>query len=1215
MFRLLPSFLVLLLGYAAYSQELHKIAEINIADYGGSNGILIDNYIFSVDNLGEDRYAVIDISNPSSPQTVLINNFGFHFEPFSMVLDGTTLYIGSGVNPGDDKTLVVMDVSNPEAPVIVSSYLTFPYDGKNFKVTGIRQKVGNYLFCAAGTFNLMTLDVSDPNNIFIVDGFGDGFTGTILSGIDGLEVIDANNAWLDNNDLRHVAIGNDGTFTVGPKQSVTGELYDMQFNQAGTLGFAVSWQSSASNLITLTVSGQTVTESNVLDIDDVSGGFGFGADLLYLEEKNLILLRDVVSFYAFDVTNPLSPQFLKSYTGEGKMFRQGERILVDGGVTADYILYSFDAPTTTELTSDFTATPTTVAPGAEVTFSFSGTGTPTGYSWTFEGGTPATSTAASPVVTYATAGQYKVTLEVTGEGGASATKTKEAFITVEAGGPSNELKASFTASSQNIAPGDKVAFTDSSTGTPTSWSWTFEGGTPATSTLQNPEITYNAVGEYDVQLIVVKGTEKDTTLLANHIKVTEGGSNGGADVTQITELWAKHIAMENNDEIVDIAVDSQGNIYATGFASRTVDDRRVTDVVVTSADKDGNERYYKTVVNNGGWSKPEDEPWTIAVDGNGNAYVAAGLDRYLGGVSGSIAQEHNLISFDAQGTERWRVMTDAKHDYSQYMVVANDKVTLLIDGDAPSGPSTSVAHAISYATATGSEVANSTVDLGQGNIAIGLYVDMYGYFRTERRLIQHNGNIIYGVTHAGTGANGRDIHLRSVSSTGQVLSAKIDSERSFSQDELISLLADQNDNIYVLARLADADHNSIMSLLKFNAQLAQLWRVDVVPDGSSMAVTSMSFDSQGNIVISGAETQPRVAKVSSAGQLLWSKHLKDLDSYSWRAHTVYVSPNDKIILAGSSGVASGSMSFILLDKDGNVTETYKNDYQAEYENFFNKTVYVPSENAVYVGGWARTNGSNDKSLYYGKYAFPLKSSQTITFAALADVPQTTTEVPLTATASSGLAITYSVTGPATLSTNKLLITGPGKVTVTAKQAGNSGYSAAADVSQSFCVIASKPTITASEQSDGVLLTSSAATGNQWYKNGTAITGATEKTYLVVESADYSVRVLVDECEGTLSDVKEVEVSPTLGLPDVSENKHLKVYPNPVSGVFTVESGNKTSISTVDIFSVSGQRVKSVAPMQQVSGKLEVNISELAEGVYLLVISSEGKNYAMRILKE
>ena len=55
---------------------------------------------------------------------------------------------------------------------------------------------------------------------------------------------------------------------------------------------------------------------------------------------------------------------------------------------------------------------------------------------------------------------------------------------------------------ENPAPGQtSLDFTDVSTGSPTSWLWSFEGGTPATSTDQNPQgIVYNFSGDYKVTL-------------------------------------------------------------------------------------------------------------------------------------------------------------------------------------------------------------------------------------------------------------------------------------------------------------------------------------------------------------------------------------------------------------------------------------------------------------------------------------------------------------------------------------------------------------------------------------------------------------------------------------------------------------------------------------------------------------------------------------------
>ncbi len=72
------------------------------------------------------------------------------------------------------------------------------------------------------------------------------------------------------------------------------------------------------------------------------------------------------------------------------------------------------------------------------------------------------------------------------------------------------VTAAFTASTTHVCNGGSVQFTDQSIGSPTAWNWTFAGGNPATSTLQNPLVTYTTPGNYDVTLLVSKGSITNT---------------------------------------------------------------------------------------------------------------------------------------------------------------------------------------------------------------------------------------------------------------------------------------------------------------------------------------------------------------------------------------------------------------------------------------------------------------------------------------------------------------------------------------------------------------------------------------------------------------------------------------------------------------------------------------------------------------------------------
>jgi PKD repeat protein len=83
-----------------------------------------------------------------------------------------------------------------------------------------------------------------------------------------------------------------------------------------------------------------------------------------------------------------------------------------------------------------------------------------------------------------------------------------------------ETYAAYTVSEDSICEGDTVSFTDQSGSSVISWDWTFEGGTPGTSTVQNPSVTYNTMGTYDVQLVVSDGTLSDTLLEEEFIHVS-----------------------------------------------------------------------------------------------------------------------------------------------------------------------------------------------------------------------------------------------------------------------------------------------------------------------------------------------------------------------------------------------------------------------------------------------------------------------------------------------------------------------------------------------------------------------------------------------------------------------------------------------------------------------------------------------------------------------
>lgn len=85
--------------------------------------------------------------------------------------------------------------------------------------------------------------------------------------------------------------------------------------------------------------------------------------------------------------------------------------------------------------------------------------------------------------------------------------------------------ANFSGTPTSVLVGGLVAFTDQSTNTPTSWSWTFEGGNPITSNAKNPTVTYDAAGTYSVTLTATNAYGLDTKIVSGYITVNAVPTN------------------------------------------------------------------------------------------------------------------------------------------------------------------------------------------------------------------------------------------------------------------------------------------------------------------------------------------------------------------------------------------------------------------------------------------------------------------------------------------------------------------------------------------------------------------------------------------------------------------------------------------------------------------------------------------------------------------
>lgn len=80
--------------------------------------------------------------------------------------------------------------------------------------------------------------------------------------------------------------------------------------------------------------------------------------------------------------------------------------------------------------------------------------------------------------------------------------------------------ADFVTLNPNICVGNSITFYNKSQNNPTTYQWFFQGGTPATSAVANPTVSYSSVGNFEVKLIATNSNGEDSLILYSYVNVT-----------------------------------------------------------------------------------------------------------------------------------------------------------------------------------------------------------------------------------------------------------------------------------------------------------------------------------------------------------------------------------------------------------------------------------------------------------------------------------------------------------------------------------------------------------------------------------------------------------------------------------------------------------------------------------------------------------------------
>lgn len=188
---------------------------------------------------------------------------------------------------------------------------------------------------------------------------------------------------------------------------------------------------------------------------------------------------------------------------------------------------------------------------------------------------------------------------------------------------------------------------------------------------------------------------------------------------------------------------------------------------------------------------------------------------------------------------------------------------------------------------------------------------------------------------------------------------------------------------------------------------------------------------------------------------------------------------------------------------------------------------------------------------------------------------------------------------------------PGRATLTATQSGNEEFESAQPVTHTFCIKPSIPFVTSLPTGDGYLLISSASLGNQWYKDGVAIPGATNAFFSTNEPGEYSLNVTIDDCSSDISDKVVVLIT---SIENLDKHADFTVFPNPASDFVYLDTKNLVDFRSfsLKIIDLMGRIHEPNLDFQDEYLRIETRM--LIPGVYKLTLHSNGQTFARFFVK-
>ena len=153
---------------------------------------------------------------------------------------------------------------------------------------------------------------------------------------------------------------------------------------------------------------------------------------------------------------------------------------------------------------------------------------------------------------------------------------------------------------------------------------------------------------------------------------------------------------------------------------------------------------------------------------------------------------------------------------------------------------------------------------------------------------------------------------------------------------------------------------------------------------------------------------------------------------------------------------------------------------------------------------------------------------------------------------------------------------------------------------------------------GAVLTSSYASGNQWYRDGLPIAGATGRTYTAVANGSYTVQTLVSgtagNCLAPMSAAQAVVLSNLSALPGTT----LSIVPNPTPDgrLNVLLTGYRQPVELLLFDALGRQFGRTAVPNPNPQGTSQpLDLGTVRGGVYLLQVRTAVSLETRRVVRE